>query len=208
LNNPLKYTDPSGWLIDDYGLDQWGEIRLLRKTEDNFDRLIVLDNIGKETDKFIQFDKGILNNKLTYSRLLANDFNDDDAMDALLGHYDYFVLKNETVAKNLFTFVADNAKVEWTLVKTNFDKGTMYLSTSHKTNREKSFRQLYNVGLIKGDIMEHIHNHPIGWNITPSNADINFVKSTNLEIDRFKQTKYFIYKDNYYLQYDHNYKKP
>ena len=64
LNNPLKYTDPTGQLfvLDDYGLDKLtGKITHLRDTYDNFDRLIALDEAGKETNKSIKvYDKNIL----------------------------------------------------------------------------------------------------------------------------------------------------
>lgn len=38
-NNPVIYVDPTGMLFDDYGMDDEGNITLLRETDDNFDRL-------------------------------------------------------------------------------------------------------------------------------------------------------------------------
>ncbi|WP_442891878.1 RHS repeat-associated core domain-containing protein [Chryseobacterium sp. CCNWLW24] len=39
-NNPIFYVDSNGMNYDDYGVDNNGNVTLIQKTEDNFDRLL------------------------------------------------------------------------------------------------------------------------------------------------------------------------
>ncbi|PUV21086.1 hypothetical protein DCO56_28915 [Sphingobacterium athyrii] len=59
-NNPMKFIDSTGMLEDDYTVDDFGKINLVRKTDDNFDRLIKVDDNGNEANTSIILDKGIL----------------------------------------------------------------------------------------------------------------------------------------------------
>ena len=49
LNNPVRYTDPTGMTPEnpdnDYGIDDDGNITLIKETDDNFDRLYNSDNV-------------------------------------------------------------------------------------------------------------------------------------------------------------------
>jgi hypothetical protein len=48
--NPIRYTDPTGMLIDDYGINENGDVKLINKTDDNFDRLYAVDENGNKKD--------------------------------------------------------------------------------------------------------------------------------------------------------------
>jgi RHS repeat-associated protein len=113
LNNPLKYTDPSGqwsdvigiddWLdvLDDYGLYKDGRIRKLRDTYDNFDQLIALDNAGKETNKQIKIhDRTILPELSKYRK----GFDGTS-----------FAISESTETGDIYMFVSQNSNVEWGL---------------------------------------------------------------------------------------------
>lgn len=129
-----------------YGLDKDGNIALLRKTDDKTDKLIALDDKGNETDKSIEVEKGILDQKKegTSSRGVS---------------YDYYKVGNDEQATNLFEFVAQNSNVEWSQVK--FGTKSNYISTGHLPHSEPGGSHLLRELVIgKYTIREHIHSHP------------------------------------------------
>ena len=147
-NNPMKFIDPTGMLEDDYTVDDFGKINLVRKTDDDFDRLIKVDKDGNETDQNIQVAKGILNNvksDLTLSNI----------------EYNYLRINNSNVALSLFEFLAKNTKVEWSLIKAG--RHGNYISTSHEEYTERGSAHM-TAKLFRDRIpmSEHIHSHP-GW---------------------------------------------
>ena len=145
-NNPIRFIDPDGMREDDYGLDQKGNISLLRKTDDKTDKLIALDEEGVETDKTIEVEKGILNKK-----------EEGTASDSY--KYDFYKINDDNKATELFEFVAQNSKVEWSQVK--FGTKSNYLATCHKSHKESGGSNLIrNLLINKITVREHIHSHP------------------------------------------------
>jgi len=130
LNNPLKYVDPSGmlWVDDDYGLLPNGQIKHLRDTYDDFDRLIVLDAKGRETneqmtlfknhykDKSILYDlwKSITDHKGQWTHAISNSPND---------------------VGDIFLFASKHSNVEWGLAGFRTNEGNRYtVYTDHRTD--------------------------------------------------------------------------
>lgn len=146
----MNFIDPTGMhgksFDDDYGLDNNGNISLLRKTDDATDKLIALDTKGNETDKSIEVGKGILGNVQAGKTSNGTQF-------------DYMKINNDEVATNLFEFVAENSKVEWSQIK--FGSQSSYLSTSHEKHSEAGGGSLmYDLTIGKYSVREHIHSHP------------------------------------------------
>ena len=131
---------------DDYGIDERGNIKLIRKTEDKFDRLIALDNDGKETETTVNVEKNVLNNIKKDKSLSGKQ-------------YSFLNVKDKERATTLFEFVSDNTKVEWSLIKT--DKKGNFISTSHDYQVEGGnphiMAKLYRDGV---GVTENIHSHP------------------------------------------------
>ena len=199
--NPIGRVDMWGALDDDYSVDKMGNIKLEKKTEDNFDRLYTKDSWDSGSkDKSIQLDKGVLNNM---NQSLSFDFNDDyDFLDT----YHFFRIEDDATAKRLFEFVADNSDVEWAYVKTNQKGANNFVSTSHIHDKEKSARRLNNNGHYKGNIIYFIHNHPSDHTSNPSKADIKVLKDIRgFSSGRGKNTVFEIYQGGSYFPYDENY---
>jgi RHS repeat-associated protein len=187
-NNPLKYIDPTGMALHDYGLNEQGYITLLRETDDPTDRLIALDNDGNETDKSIEINKGILNNKKT---------NTVTASDEEKYTFDQYNVKDDNKATDLFEFVADNTKVEWSLTGVGAKSGANgqnILTTSHKEASEAGGGYLQAYGYT---IRNHTHSHP--YNKIPSDADKKFAASLNLQ---FSTATLYIYHKGEYFRYN------
>ena len=144
--NPINRVDSDGLLDDDYGLSVDGTISLLQKTNDITDKLIVLNNKGKEPDKTIELEKGILNDIKS-------------ATDSRNTNYNYIKIGNNKTAIKLFEFLSENSQVEWSLV--SYGTKSANIATSHNSSSEsggvdimyKLLNQNYTVN-------EHIHSHP------------------------------------------------
>ncbi len=165
LCNPIYWVDPTGANEDDYGLSQEGHVTLLEKTDDENDRLIVLDEKGNKTDKTIEVKKGVLNN-------IKSD-NDSEN-----NTYNYMTIVNDDEASNLFEFVSQNTNVEWSQVK--FRNMFNYISTSHQPHSDGSGAHLAYKLIVQGsNLREHIHSHP-----TSTEGPSGFKPSEKIEGDR------------------------
>jgi hypothetical protein len=113
------------FLDDDYGINKLdGKISRLRETKDKFDRLIALDENGKETDKSI-----IVSDK----NILPNLWN--DGKDAADYGGNYAVTNNKRDAFEVFKFAAENSIVEWGIqgYRTITGQNEYFVGTSHNT---------------------------------------------------------------------------
>ena len=174
--NPICRIDPNG--LDDYGLDRKGNIFLIRKTDDEQDRLIAGANEKKENYGLKYNKKGEMTNKsiLVDKNILSNKHKDDD------GDL-YIIAKNETAGTELFEFVADNTDVEWSQFEIQYGETTKtYLTTSHLFGKERRGcayiqRRLSNSN---NKLNYHYHSHPYRLSYTeddnraPSEDDYKF----------------------------------
>lgn len=169
-NNPIIYVDPDGMLEDDYGVDENGNIKLLKKTDDNFDRLYAVDNKGRKKDTdgnakvnendAVTVQKGILD-QMTVDR--ASITIDKDKYDP-----SYAISNNnkstESDYSNLFKFLSDNTKVEFSLTfYKSGNQSKVALSTFHDEGATFSPSK-FGIKNSNINVLRHYHSHP---NIRP-----------------------------------------
>lgn len=105
--------------LDDYTVNDKGNIVFVQKTTEETDKLIAIGNNniieyndeGSITNSFFILDKGILNNQ------------------KVSGETTYMSVKNDEQAKGLFEFLSENTSVEWG--KVSFGKVSNYISTNN-----------------------------------------------------------------------------
>jgi hypothetical protein len=138
LNNPLKYTDPSGerWLdVDDiWEFDREGRF-IQRIDEPNYDQMRVINADGNIFAESKKFEYGFFKNKmdfLTQSVLIAGRKYDLEGLSMNFG-------ENYKGAMTAFTFLAEHTDpTEWTIFGRNNFKGGMdnLLYTTHRSDFE------------------------------------------------------------------------
>ena len=147
--NPVKLVDPNGedvWEIDSKGkIVSWTE----DKTRDAF--YMVNSNGERIENACIEFKYGTVTKTKTIS---LNE-----------GTYDLYQIKGDDNGKNLFEFLADNSRVEWSHVKTG-EKGRNaqnFITTSHSEIEERGSSHLWANRLKYGyTVREMSHSHPRG----------------------------------------------
>jgi len=148
-NNPILRIDPDG--MDDYSVNEKGQIVLIKETDDKTDRLIALgknnkieyDDDGNMTNAAHDVKKGVLDNqkksgKTTYMSVSGNDD-----------------------AKGLFEFLGDNTTVEWG--RLSYGKSSNYISTNNDEYdngiQDIAYDKLFKTGKV-GLIKSIDHSHP------------------------------------------------
>ena len=199
LNNPLKYTDPSGemYVLDDYGLFKNGRIELLEKTKDNFDRLIVMDDAGNRTNTQMKLHKGNALATTLLATLAATGKASDYGTSFAVGDEN-----SQSAMLKTFKFAADNSNVEWRVDR--YNDNSYSIGTIHSNRHAITPEQM---GRLSTDVVAFIHSHmgvstdryselySMGWldksrQIDPYHNSDARLKSTNS-----------IYQDLYYYTY-------
>lgn len=154
-------VDPDGRLampFDDYRLSQNGSINLIKRTNDNFDRL------ESSTKNSIIVSNGTLGTKAVDVNQTPVSYNDAREI---------FVTSNNSEAVKVFEFAAENSKVEFQLTKVENKDGieVSLLRTDHKSGSvgTEHLEKLQNKGFEIKDIK---HSHPGGPG-NPSGFDDN-----------------------------------
>ena len=235
FNNPLRFTDPSGYVVrgrndvlnpqyfiwlkssnskngnsfntdivegspmmmeDNYTVDEQGYIKLVEKTNDDFDMLYTKASWDSgEKDDFIKLDKGILD-KVKEENLSYIKKGDNQEIIRYANVHHYQII-GDNEAKLMFEYLSNNTNVEWSQTLVGYSQNEKnIISTSHEYSSEIwcGF-MLENGWTIRG----HNHSHP--RNSKPSKADLRWAESV---ISKFPDAVLKIYhKDNYYY-YDTN----
>ncbi len=167
LNNPLRYTDPTGediWILDNQGRI----INVLPTTD--ADAFIVNKNDGTSAGYILDY--GTVESQRTISYL------DEGKRSS----YDIYQVRGDEQAENIFKFLAKNTQVEWgrTLTGEEGERGLNFLTTSHheafdKGVPELTYRQLRHGYTYRGYHHSHPNNatHPSGIE-NPEKGDIPF----------------------------------
>lgn len=147
VDNPIRFIDPNGMVVDDYQLDKNGDINLIKKTKDDHDVLYASKGDRSiDRSKSINVEKGVLNN-------VKKEQNQQGQK------YSYMQVNNDKAGTQLFEFVANNTQVEWSQIK--FGTTSNYISTGQLTGSEPGGADLVNNLLYsKSNVREQIHSHP------------------------------------------------
>ncbi len=147
-NNPINRIDPTGALDDHYSVDDNGNVKLEKKTDDDFDMLYAkFDYNTGNTDNGIKVNDRSILPDLTKNR---TDYN---------GNYSISTNKKEIF--NVFYHMANNTNVEWGIdgyrtsgakeyiIRTSHDAGSVTVSTTLSGYNE--FNQIFNIHSHPGD---------------------------------------------------------
>ncbi|GEM_PF-451493 len=152
--NPVMFIDPDGRQIDNYSVDEGGNI----KFESAAPGPDVL-HTKKNWDNGVK-DKGQTVNDKSLLPQLAKERSDftmkDFRGDVHKGSYG--VTTNTQDAAKVFEFVSKNSDVEWTLEMYKGDKN--FLGTNHSSDGVKSGFNVNGLGLNVLNLRIDIHSHP------------------------------------------------
>ena len=178
LNNPLKYTDPTGqrYVDDIWDFDREGNF--LKRTENkNFDQIRVLNDDGSvfaETDKrpFGTFEN--IMNLYKQSVLIAREKHDLEGLSMNFG-------ENIKGAMEAFKFLAKNTNPEWHAVGTTDWSGKRenLLATTHNPGFEYFGTQFAKQAAYNGYLIYDVHSHKT----TPFPSDRISMKGRNGDIE-------------------------
>jgi hypothetical protein len=125
-NNPLRYIDPDGRMLNDYTVDVNGNVELAKITKDNFD--ILYNKEGYEAGKRdyddsgtksgIKIEKGEVKN-INHVKIHFVDSGGDRIGEKTT--YDKYEVTSDIKATNILNFLDKNTNVEW---------GNVYAETS------------------------------------------------------------------------------
>jgi len=161
-NNPIYYIDFNGEGVEnDYGVDQDGNIILLKETDDETDTLYALNCYADNDDYDINESAGSVtvnqneDGSSVLSDLADKKFNTD-------GYNELSVAKTSSFddAFNVFLFAADNSSVEWSLDGFNVDgENSFVLGTQHEERVAINTHYLFS-GLSLENKTFDLHSHP------------------------------------------------
>lgn len=190
--NPVMRVDPTGALDgspDEYKLiKKTGKIKLITKTNDDFDRIYAQDGNKFDMDNPLVLEKGILGKEPNGN---------------ILGHT--YTSSNEAELDKMYKFVASNSDPEWAFAsfQTNGENLSM-VSTSHKFTRVSARSHKRFLEDNPGAIMTRkSHSHALNEISSQSGYDVTMPSgfysngSPNPNATHGDRTSYKAFKDNF-----------
>ena len=154
-NNPIRYIDPTGMYIDNYGVDENGKVSLLEKTDDEYDVLYAIDKNSKKKDtnsdsQVDESDGQKVNDKSILPQLSEERSNFNGR---------YATNESLTDMGNIFLFASKNTNVEFSFnaIKSEGENTQYAIITNHKTNQVSNAKVL---GFDELDFTFRLHSHP------------------------------------------------
>jgi hypothetical protein len=152
-NNPLLYIDPNG--EDEYEFDKKGNLVNIISNE-KADVVRIVRRNGKEKASK-SYEYGTI--KEIGKERLNTISNGTGKVDATVIN-----LKDDTYRKDMFEFLAENTKIEWSTISAFNDKEGFrnIISTNHSSGSEISGLSILDFDLIpkQSDIFDFTHSHP------------------------------------------------
>ena len=169
--NPNKYFDLYG--LKTYRIDDSGN---LISTEENDEEDVII--VLKDNEQTAIYRMGGIfidgNYRNSYDYINSKDNT------RRRGFFDYYRIRGDENAIELFFFLAAHTNVEWSLALTGeASNGLCFLSTSFANNEENGMTKLLNTQLFGGYYIRSLyHNHTIiNGSAYPSRHDYDFVSS-------------------------------
>ncbi|MEC3876031.1 RHS repeat-associated core domain-containing protein [Chryseobacterium salviniae] len=198
VNNPINNIDPTGLAAesvkDDYKLLKNGQVELIKKTNDKFDRLFSTNDSGKVTSQStsITVDKKNANDVSIIGQL--SQTNDGKLMDyfgkAMNPFFSEGFTNNLDTAYNLYNFLDNNTDsgIEFSLANYNVNgKDNFQIATMHSIDGSKIFSNKFS----QDNLVWSLHNHDgkIGLDYKNIGNQWSADKSTMYGIFRSNQSK-------------------
>jgi RHS repeat-associated protein len=174
-NNPILRVDPTG-LLDDYGLDQAGNVELIKKTDDDTDTLYSVTR-GKDGELVKDGNGEVKKNEekgsVTVSKQkdgssILSDLSESKVTNTYLDADDIERTSSSSIITvsgsqkddlfKVFGFLADNSNVEWSVNKYELMPGSpdYQLGTYHNSNLSPGLTGYRQAGKWLG----MVHSHP------------------------------------------------
>lgn len=151
-NNPVMRVDPDG--LHDYTVDQDGNIALAKETNDKFDMLYATDDYAQDRKNGLKVDHVDGESVFTITQNKTSEG----------GRTSSFNIDDDQTAIDVYHFLGNNSKVEWSRTKYDWNDGYgsgNMIATSHLEDREDFASDFINkLNDAGGSAVFFSHSHP------------------------------------------------
>ncbi len=187
--NPINRIDPDGALDDNYSVDKDGNIKKEEDTDDNYDMVYTKEdwdsgNIGPDNTNTVRIEDQEILPQLVDDQ----EVNQEDANGTVTrkGSLRTTTSSSKKDMINLFTFVAENSDVEWSLYNT---ENKMSLGTYGWDDLSPGANQY---GIDNSNVLSMVHSHPNPISFMDEKESLYGDKRVALKVNY----KYFTYMKN------------